>query len=470
MAGYECRGWLPVNKLGGAMTRHPAHLTEEQVAQRVRQQVEASLDPGGPITTGTPGLRWSPAPAHGGALRSVSFQLPCEEDVLPSAFEDKPLCVPQQLAELLQLSVEEVCADFDAMLRHDWRRLGISAEEVREFCVWRNAPMRVLSSQGDLVDSYDPALKERRTVCFLAFDGHCYMYRAVKRVLERQATRVARRGRPCRPSRRRGRAAGAVLVRGPAGGAAAAVRGAQPGVPGPAPGRLGARDFLEAAEGEAGSARRGGEAEDPGRAGRQVRAVRLRADGHLRAGPRGAGEAGLCGQRADFAGAVRRLPQREDAEGERAAHEFGEPGVMEYVRSPKLPPLVFEAQACAKDALYVGVDVVRCRRNGLANAPFPLPILCPADGVEPVDGVLPDLGFVEGCCDARQSCLNLLPYVGPGWYPKVSLAAMLGLGVGTTSCWASPRGATWTRRRCGARWSAWTPRGPRARSTWPSSA
>ena len=72
-----------------------------------------------------------------------------------------------------------------------------------------------------------------------------------------------------------------------------------------------AHDFFEAAEGEAGSARRGGEAEDPGRAGRQVRAVRLRADGHLRAGPRGAGEAGLCGQRADFAGAVRRLPQRE---------------------------------------------------------------------------------------------------------------------------------------------------------------
>ena len=43
--------------------------------------------------------------------------------------------------------------------------------------------------------------------------------------------------------------------------------------------------------------------------------------------------------------------------------------------------------------------------------------------------LLPDLGFVEGCCDARQSCLNLLPYVGPGWYPKVSLAAMLDLGV-----------------------------------------
>ena len=79
------------------------------------------------------------------------------------------------------------------MLRHDWRRRGISAEEVREFCVWRNAPMRVLSSQGDLVDSYDPALKEHRTVCFLAFDGHCYMYKAVKRVLERQAEFKANR-------------------------------------------------------------------------------------------------------------------------------------------------------------------------------------------------------------------------------------------------------------------------------------
>ena len=49
-----------------------------------------------------------------------------------------------------------------------------------------------------------------------------------------------------------------------------------------------------------------------------------------------------------------------------------------------------------------------------------------------MDGVLPDLGFVEGCCNARQSCLNLLPYVGPGWYPKVLLAAMLDLDV---CCW-----------------------------------
>ena len=79
-AGYERRDWLPVNELGGA-TRHPAHLTEEQVAQRVRQQVEASLDPAAPScssrtrpTSSTPrGTGWSadgggdaPAPAHEG--------------------------------------------------------------------------------------------------------------------------------------------------------------------------------------------------------------------------------------------------------------------------------------------------------------------------------------------------------------------------------------------------------------------
>ena len=73
--GYERR--LPVNELGGA-TRHPAHFTEEQVGSRL-------------------GPRWKTLLRQRiRGLRSVSFQLPCEEDVLPSAFKDKPLCVPRQ--------------------------------------------------------------------------------------------------------------------------------------------------------------------------------------------------------------------------------------------------------------------------------------------------------------------------------------------------------------------------------------
>ena len=202
-AGYERRDWLPVNELGGA-TRHPAHLTEEQVAQRVKQQVEASLDPGGPIlqlstrpTSSTPrGTGWSAPRAR--ATTEVETLLRqrmkgLRERELPAALRGG------RAAERLrgQAALRAPAAGRAAaagggvrrLWRHDWRRLGISAEEVREFCVWRNAPMRVLSSQGDLVDSYDPALKEHRTVCFLAFDGHCYMYRAVKRVLERQAAR-----------------------------------------------------------------------------------------------------------------------------------------------------------------------------------------------------------------------------------------------------------------------------------------
>ena len=50
-AAYERKDWLPINELGAAMTRHPAGLTEEQVAQRVRRGggVPEEGDPAGPI-------------------------------------------------------------------------------------------------------------------------------------------------------------------------------------------------------------------------------------------------------------------------------------------------------------------------------------------------------------------------------------------------------------------------------------
>ena len=122
----------------------------------------------------------------------------------------------------------------------------------------RNAPMRALSSQSNLVDNYNPALKEHRTVCFLAF-GHYYMYRAVKRVLERQAARVlyrdeARQTLPpiqeWRPAHGRQQSP-KVAISSPAQYCGLRLGGAQceaqPGVLGPA---LGAQDFFEAAEGE----------------------------------------------------------------------------------------------------------------------------------------------------------------------------------------------------------------------------
>ena len=174
-AGYERRDWLPVNELGGA-TRHPAHLTEEQVAQRVRQQVEASLDPGGPILQLSdetyfldPEGHWVQHPEHalqelqdgGGDAPAPAHEGPEERELSATLRGGRAAERLRGQAALRAPAAGRAAAaecGVDAMLRHDWRRLGISAEEVREFCVWRNAPMRVLSSQGDLVDSYDPAL------------------------------------------------------------------------------------------------------------------------------------------------------------------------------------------------------------------------------------------------------------------------------------------------------------------------
>ena len=173
---------------------------------------------------------------------------------------------------------------------------------------------------------------------------------------------------------------------------------------------------------------------------------------------------GLCARELDhvapvrqlFADSVQRLQALcVDCHSEKTLRESAQPtslesrvcpGVMEaYVRSPKLPPLVFgklprEAlRGCGR----------RCRRNGLANAPFPLPILCPADGVEPVEPA------------AAAVC-------GP-WLVPQSFHCRDAGAVGITFRWASMRADTWARPRSGGPWSAWTLRGPRARSTWPSS-
>ena len=86
-AAYERKDWLPINELGGAMTRHPAALTEEQVAQRWVVSAQSTHYRNSRTEVETL-LRQRMQ-----GLRSVSFQLPCEEDVLASAFVDKPLCV-----------------------------------------------------------------------------------------------------------------------------------------------------------------------------------------------------------------------------------------------------------------------------------------------------------------------------------------------------------------------------------------
>ena len=131
-----------------------------------------------------------------------------------------------------------------------------------------------------------------------------------------------------------------------------------------------------------------------------------------------------------------------------------------YVNSPRLPPLVCGLQKWNEDRVCWGVDVVRCRKNGLANARFPLPVFCPLDSVQEArEGHLADLTYVKLRKDGRMALLARLPYVGEGWYAKPACAHMLECGA-----WMPP--PTWTRAALPGRCARWRRPGPR--STWPS--
>ena len=115
------------------------------------------------------------------------------------------------------------------------------------------------------------------------------------------------------------------------------------------------------------------------------------------------------------------------------AWRAGSAAVLEnYACSPRPPALVCGLSKCDLDRVCHGVDVVRCRKNALANAPFPLPVFCPLDNIrEAEEGKLADLTFVRKREDRRSPLAARLPYVGPGWYGKPATAFMLHAGLAT---------------------------------------
>ena len=121
-----------------------------------------------------------------GALRDVSYQLFCGDEILESAFEQRPdkLCVARQLAELMRLPVQEVLSDFDAItgIGSKWREEGITPRQIRSFCVWRQAPMFYVDCQGRLLDKFEPAIKEQRAVAFTSWNGHAFFYKSARTV------------------------------------------------------------------------------------------------------------------------------------------------------------------------------------------------------------------------------------------------------------------------------------------------
>ena len=120
-----------------------------------------------------------------GALRDVSYQLFCGDEILESAFEQRPdkLCVARQLVELMRLPVQEVLSDFDAITNGSkWQEQGITPREIRSFCVWRQAPMFYVDCQGRQLDKFEPAIKEQRAVAFTSWNGHAFFYKSARTV------------------------------------------------------------------------------------------------------------------------------------------------------------------------------------------------------------------------------------------------------------------------------------------------
>ena len=91
--------------------------------------------------------------------------------------------------------------------------------------------------------------------------------------------------------------------------------------------------------------------------------------------------------------------------------------------------MVFEAHKSNPAKPCCGVDVVRCRMNGLANNRHEFPIFGLFDNVSrAVEGELADFSYVDlGTCQLSE--LSRIPYVGPAWYPRGSVEHLLEVGV-----------------------------------------
>ena len=156
---------LPVSRLGLGQILESSALTREQAAARVRSRVLRDLSlrtRGGQsvlmeisgetyyydregewlisslstVTDAAGNQDTSVAlrqPLAG--LRSAAAHLPHPELICESAFQqfDDNLCVPRQLAELLNRSLHELCDSFDAALDGpDWRATGVNGEELQK--------------------------------------------------------------------------------------------------------------------------------------------------------------------------------------------------------------------------------------------------------------------------------------------------------------------------------------------------
>ena len=517
---YERHDYLPVTALEIGLSRQNDAWSEAQIARNVKEAVLRQLgqpeanEPIYMISGETyflhPTNEWAYSSSSMqvidnrvdtqirlrqplGALREVSYQLFAGDQILASAFEERPdmLCVPRQLAELLKLSLEDILQDFDAICSGDWRQRGVSPAEIRTFCVWRNAPMFFVDCRGRLLDCFQPMQKEERAIAYTAWNGHAFFYKSARAVVgcdeaERHRYRPQRQDsstpefseqkpwageigcghfwsedlRSVRAQLLAAEHQPKVALRGLCEWSALRLRASG--------GDCVIRELCEDAQVLQEWTQRLGV---PYR-GQRLAGASLEVFLHLlqrrrdnTSSRRAAllaeqdGMCKLCGApitaqtcELDHIVPVRQAYQGQALELQALCFEchkvktsmegnhsttlesrFSRYVYQNYAASPRVPPLVCQLQKWDAERPCEGIDVCRCRKNGLANARFPIPVFCPLDCIVPArEGELADLTYVDLPFDGRR---GLLPAAlcGQGMVLQARLCGDAGLRAGAVA-------------------------------------
>ena len=98
-----------------------------------------------------------------------------------------------------------------------------------------------------------------------------------------------------------------------------------------------------------------------------------------------------------------------------------------YVKSERLPPLIFKNEQCENPTSCMIADVRRCRMRALLMNVHPIGVLSPLDSIMPMnDHVLGDLNFVTR---KPGNFIKLYGYSGPGWTHRILTEWLLYTGV-----------------------------------------
>ncbi|CAE7216787.1 unnamed protein product [Symbiodinium natans] len=417
---YMREDFLPVTVVNGSLSRQSSGLSDAQAHARETYRYDANRDWAFSNQTlqaidnraQTEVALRQPM----GALQEISYQLYNGSEILPSAFEARG-----------------VLSDFDAICDKGWEERGTTALE-------RGAPMFFVSCGGQLIDAHQPPVKENKAVAFTCYQGHAYFYKSARAVSLHGAAllRVAALGWPHRDLRK---------VR-----ATLLAQGHQPKVTMRSlcdwrALRLRVRDapdcvvtqypeyaeILRAWMQQLGLEYRGQRLAGAATEAFQhlLKARRLDARGsrdhileeqnHLCKLCSAPIELGLC--EFDHVVPVHR-PWRARS---KCCRPCAWSATAPSLRAEPAPAAAgLQAGEARPRAGLLGRGRVRCRKNALANATFPLPVFSPLDSVEHArEGHLADLTYVDLHCDDRQALLRKLPYLGRGWYSKPAAAYLL---------------------------------------------